>query len=269
MYVVSAFRRTTGIRYPERVFPAPDSQAPDPDTDAPRSEIKQRLVAFIEVLICSDVPTQLAISATLVALGYRPYGSSGQLQVAFVVGLSLVDAAVLIGLIVLFLYSHGESPRAVLFGRRRIVDEIAYGVPLTLIVLGAGLGMLLAIQYFVPWLHSVQDNPLEGLLQSPRDAWLFGLVVLVAGGVREEIQRAFLLHRFEVWLGGGTVGVIITSVAFGAGHLLQGYDAAIVTGLLGAFWGVIYLRRRSAVAPMVSHAGFDLLQIVQSVTMRT
>ena len=62
--------------------------------------------------------------------------------------------------------------------------------------------------------------------------------------------------------------MIVTSVAFGAGHLVQGYDAAIVTGLLGAFWGVVYLRRRSVVAPMVSHAGFDLLQILQFVVTR-
>jgi len=189
---------------------------------------------------------------------------------AFVVPLSLVDAVVLVGLIVLFLYSHGESPRDVLFGRRRIADEIAYGVlPLTLIALGTAFSVLLTIQHFVPRLHTVQDNPLAGLLGSPRDAWLFALVVLIAGGVREEIQRAFLLHRFEVWLGGGAVGVIVTSVAFGAGHLMQGYDVAIVTGLLGAFWGVVYLRRRSAVAPMVSHAGFDLLQILQFVMTRT
>ena len=222
------------------------------------------------MLICSDFPTQLAVGATFIALGFKPYGSSGQLQVAYVVGVSLVDAVVLVGLIVLFLYSHGERPREVLFGRRRMADEIAYGVfPLTLIALGAAFGLLLAIQTFVPRLHSVQENPLAGLLTSPRDAWLFGLVVLVAGGVREEIQRAFLLHRFEAWLGGGAVGVIVTSAAFGAGHLLQGYDVAIVTGLLGAFWGVIYLRRRSAVAPMVSHAAFDLLQILQFVTTRT
>src|SRR5438093_7657624 len=83
----------------------------------------------------------------------------------------------------------------------------------------------------------------------------FALVVLVAGGVREEIQRAFLLHRFEEWLGGGTVGVIVTSAAFGAGHALQGGDAVVATGLLGAFWGAVYLRRRSAVAPVVSQSG--------------
>jgi len=146
----------------------------------------------------------------------------------------------------------------------RIADEIAYGVlPLTLIALGTAFSVLLTIQHFVPRLHTVQDNPLAGLLGSPRDAWLFALVVLVAGGVREEIQRAFLLHRFSVWLGGPTVGLVVTSAAFGAGHLMQGVDAAIATGVLGAFWGVIYLRRRSAIAPMVSHAGFDLLQIAQ------
>jgi membrane protease YdiL (CAAX protease family) len=45
-------------------------------------------------------------------------------------------------------------------------------------------------------------------------------------------------------------------------------DASIATGLLGAFWGVVYLRRRSAVAPIVSHSGFDLIQIVQFLLVR-
>jgi len=75
------------------------------------------------------------------------------------------------------------------------------------------------------------------------------------------------LHRFDVWLGGPTVGVVMTSAAFGAGHLLQGVDAAVTTGMLGAFWGIIYLRRRSCAAPMVSHAGFDLVQILQFVAL--
>ena len=112
------------------------------------------------------------------------------------------------------------------------------------------------------------ENPLQDLLRSPRDAWLFALVVLVAGGIREEIQRAFLLHRFEVWLGGPAVGIAVTSAAFGAGHFVQGVDASIATGLLGAFWGLTYLRRRSFVAPMVSHAGFDLVQVVQYLGLR-
>jgi membrane protease YdiL (CAAX protease family) len=225
-------------------------------------------VALIEVLICSDFPTQLALAATFTAIGYPAFGTDGRLQIGFVVGVSIVDTILLVGLIVLFLRAHGERPRDVLFGTRRIAGEIRHAAPLTLLALGFGLGVLLVIQNLIPSLHTVQQNPLEGLLTSTRDAWLFALVALVAGGIREEVQRAFLLHRFDQCLGGGTVGVLVTSIGFGAGHILQGYDAAIVTGLLGAMWGVVYLRRRSAIAPMVSHAGFDLLQILQFVVTR-
>ena len=83
----------------------------------------------------------------------------------------------------------------------------------------------------------------------------------MAGGVREELQRAFLLQRFERHLGGAVVGVVVLSVAFGLGHLLQGWDAAIATGALGAFWAIVYLRRRSSVAPIISHAGFNSIEV--------
>mgnify|MGYP001073098104 CR=1 FL=1 len=62
---------------------------------------------------------------------------------------------------------------------------------------------------------------------------------------------------------GATVGIVVTSVSFGAGHLIQGVDAAIATAALGAFWAYIYLRRRSIVATVVSHSGFNLLELVQ------
>jgi membrane protease YdiL (CAAX protease family) len=57
------------------------------------------------------------------------------------------------------------------------------------------------------------------------------------------------------------MGVLITSMAFGIGHTLQGYDAAIITGTLGALWGAIYTMRRSAVAPIVSHSLFNSAQL--------
>jgi len=244
------------------VDPLPGGELSEPRPPA----FVARIVALIEVLICSDYPTQLAISATLIAFGYGPYAAPGQLRVWYVVALSLADSAALIVLVLLFLYAHGERPADVLNGRRRVWPEIVAGIPLTFVALAIGIAVLAAIQWLAPSLHTVEHNPLQQLLHSPRDAFLFGCVVVIAGGVREEVQRAFLLHRFDEWLGGGTVGVVVTSVAFGGGHLLQGVDAAIATGLLGAFWGVVYLRRRSMIAPMVSHAGFDLLQIAQFLT---
>ena len=93
------------------------------------------------------------------------------------------------------------------------------------------------------------------------------MVVIIAGGLREEVQRAFILHRFEQRLGGAYLGLILFSVVFGLGHLDQGRDIAIATGTLGAVWGSIYLWRRSIVAPAVSHAGFNVLEILRHALM--
>ncbi len=64
-------------------------------------------------------------------------------------------------------------------------------------------------------------------------------------------------------LGPPWAGVVLLSTAFGLGHLLQGHDAAIATGAMGAFWAVVYLRRGSSVAPVVSHALFNTIEVLQ------
>jgi uncharacterized protein len=109
----------------------------------------------------------------------------------------------------------------------------------------------------------VPDNPLEGLLETQATIWLFLLVVIVGGGVREELQRAFLLHRFRQDFRQPWLGLLITSLSFGMGHTLQGLDAAVVTGTLGAIWGALYLTRRSALAPMVSHSLFNSGELIR------
>ncbi len=197
------------------------------------------------------------------ATGHKALTPTGGLSTGYVVVVSLTDTVVVVGLVLIFLLAHGERPKDIILGDRRLAAEAVAGLWLTPVAISVAVAILLATQRFAPWLHTVEHNPLQDVLESPRDAWLFMLVVIFAGGVREEMQRAFILHRFRVWLGGTTVGLVVTSVAFGAGHLTQGADAALATGLLGLLWGAVYVRRQSAVAPMVSHSGFDLLQIAQ------
>ena len=221
-----------------------------------------RAAALVEILICSDYPTQIALAWTFAALGYGPLAGQ-RLSVWYVALLSLTDTMLLLALIAMFLSARGERARDVFLGARSPWREALAGLSLTFVALILGVAVLAGVQQLAPWLHTVEDNPLQELIRTPRDAAVFAVVVVVAGGIREEIQRAFLLRRFEQWVGGAGVGVVVTSVAFGAGHLLQGADAAIATGLLGAFWAVIYLRRRSVAAPIVSHASFNLLQLAQ------
>jgi membrane protease YdiL (CAAX protease family) len=244
------------------------SEPPGPTPGAPVTPaLKDRVAALLEVLLCSDFPTQFALGAAFAALGFRPQNPGGGLNFAFVVALSLTDTVCLLALITVLLRSHGESPRHALLGTRPVAREARAGLPMTLVAVGIAAVVLATARTLAPWLRTVERNPLQDLMSTPGEAALFAVVVVIAGGVREEVQRAFLLRRFERYLGGPKVGLVISSTAFGLGHIVQGADAVVATALLGTFWGATYLRRRSVVAPIVSHAGFDLLQVVQFVTL--
>jgi membrane protease YdiL (CAAX protease family) len=226
----------------------------------------RRAIAVAEILLCSSVPTQIVIGQMLAVAGLDPRTPSGQLSPPFAFALLVIDSLVLVALMVWLTRAHGDSPRALWVGDRPILREVGVGlalVPLVFLLVGLLMTGLLRL---LPGLHNVTDNPIEQLATGgPQDAALLGMIAILAGGVREELQRAFLLRRFEQHLGGPVVGVVVLSAAFGLGHSPQGWDAVIVTGLLGALWAVVYLRRRSSVAPMVSHAGFNSLEVLRVV----
>lgn len=88
-------------------------------------------------------------------------------------------------------------------------------------------------------------------------------LVIFAGGFVEELERIFVLTRFEKWLGksGLYLALILSSVAFGIGHLYQGFDKAVGTGFGGLLFGLVYLRKRSALEAMTCHAFFDIISV--------
>ena len=237
--------------------PLPVSQAVPERLGRPR--------AFAEVLLCSGYVTQLAVAGVLGLLGFAPTAPAGGLSPTFVFLLSFLDALLLVTIIVWLLTLSGERPVDVLLGPKPWRPDLIVGVAIAPVML-VGIGLLLAaLQALVPSLHNVTENPLGNMLKTPLQVAIFAAVVLLAGAVREELQRAFLMHRFRQHLGGPAVGLVVTSIAFGLGHSIQGWDATIATGLMGAIWGAMYLRRRSAVAPMTSHALFNLAELARGV----
>ena len=220
-----------------------------------------RLIALLEVLACSGLPTQLAIAGALATAGIVPYDSEARLQTPYVFAVSLIDAAAIVGLTAWFLRAHGQRFSDVMFGGRRTGVEALRGLLHIPVVFLVAVVVMLAIEHTLPWLRNVPKNPFEGLVRSPGDALMFAVVAVIGGGVREEVQRAFTLNRFERNLGGGRVGLVVSSAGFGLGHIIQGRDVAVTTAILGALWGFVYLRRRSIAAPVVSHSGFNAAEI--------
>lgn len=226
-------------------------------------QLNPRVRAVAEVLLCSSVPTQLLIAFALRLAGWTAFDEAGQLSLPFVFTLSVVDTLVLVALMAALTVARGERVSDLWWGTRPIGKEISLGamlIPIVFLMVVVLLNLLMAL---APWLHNVPTNPLEQMAGTASGAALLAIVAILAGGVREELQRAFLLRRFEQHLGGPMVGLVVLSVAFGLGHIVQGFDAVITTGLLGAFWAAVYLRRRSAVAPVVSHAGFNTLEVLR------
>jgi len=219
-----------------------------------------RVSAILEILLCSGIPSQLALAYMLALAGLTPL-VGGRLSFGYVATLLLLDATLLIGLIVWLLRRRGERPREVFLGIRPVVGEVRLGVWLTAMVFGLAVVTLSAARILFPALHNVKENPLQDLIQTPAQALILAIVATISGGLREEIQRAFILHSFEQYLGGAHVGLVLYSLVFGLGHSLQGWDAVLTTTLLGAFWGWIYISRRSIVAPVVSHSGFNAAEI--------
>ena len=222
-----------------------------------------RLAAIAEIGLCSGLPTQFAVGLALRLLGVSPIAEGGGLSLPFVLALSVADTLLLVGFMIVLTRAQGQSVSDLWLGHRRAGREIAYGLLLIPAVFLLVVVLLNTMRAVAPWLHNVQVNPLEQLARTPGTAVLFGAVAILAGGVREELQRAFLLRRFEQHLGGIRVGVVVLSVAFGLGHVVQGWDAVVGTGVLGAFWAVLYVRRRSVLAPMVSHSGFNALEVLR------
>ena len=180
----------------------------------------------------------------------------------------LLDTALIALLIRVFLMLSGETSRNVFLGPPRgpktggILREILLGVGAIPVLMLGVAGVMALLRAVAPWTHTVAVNPYERYMHHPIDVAILMITVVLAGGVREELQRAFILQRFEQRLGGAWVGLTIYTGIFASLHLIQGVDSAITVGLLGLCWGLMYKRRQSAVAGMVSHAGFDAAQVL-------
>ena len=138
-----------------------------------------------------------------------------------------------------------------------------------------GIGSLFGVGLFL--LHAVTAPIIDALIPASSATGvdlvpLFGdirqyplLVFLVVfkGGLAEETWRVFGLTRFERLFGvpGLVVAVVLGSIVFGLGHLYQGLDSAIGTGIQGLLFALIYLRKRRALEAVAAHAVYDVVSV--------
>lgn len=133
------------------------------------------------------------------------------------------------------------------------------------------IGLILLCGYFIFSLKQLSinnENHQEILKQLANIKWfmpttnkeagyfVFGLSI-TAGICEELLFRGYLLHVLTEYLP-TYAAVILTSVAFGLGHIYQGRIHVLRTAILGAVLALIYLATDSIIVPIILHSLLDI-----------
>jgi uncharacterized protein len=222
---------------------------------------KARLISAIEIVLGLGFLTD-ALAALL--LSRLPAISNPLASVSSLAAWTLLSSLFLTLAIVLALRCHRESLGEICLGKGGSLSrDMRLGLGLVPVLWVTGYLLKSAIRHLLPSLYSGERNVFEDLMQTPGDLGLFIVVAFLAGGFREELQRAFIIRRFEQGWGPAWVGAGLFAIFFGFGHLIQGKDEAIIAGVFGFLWGAIYVARRNLIAAGVSHALFDAVELIR------
>ncbi len=258
----------------------PSQPLPTPGTG---KDLNYRVLALFEVLLVALAgPVLVQIGFILLKVGRT--GILGDTRILFLFMAS--EACITLFAILLFLRLRGESLRNIGWIWNNASWEVLLGIGCVPLLFGSTVLVGIFFSLFLPEYVST-SNPLLELIESYGDLLLFLISSIYVGGIKEEIQRAFVLDRFERYLGpvfltsffrifghkrfageqagrtvGLTVGLILWSLFFAAGHALQGVDSAAGAGILGLCFGLLYIWRRNLVAPMLAHALYDVTTLL-------
>jgi membrane protease YdiL (CAAX protease family) len=185
----------------------------------------------------------------------------GNLSFVFTAVATIFRDLGLVSLILFFLWRNGENGERIGWSLRRAGREAALGAALFIpFVFGAALleRGLLRLGLSRP------ATPTPSFLAASGGAefLLAAVLVAVVAVTEETIFRGYLLLRFQTLLRGPALAVLLSSVIFSLGHGYEGSAGLVTVGVMGAVFAVIYLWRRSLVAPIVMHFLQDFLSIV-------
>jgi membrane protease YdiL (CAAX protease family) len=216
-----------------------------------------RLYAVFEILFVSGL-----FSSILAAVLLAPFGGTGLLLNAKSTAIFLLTESLFTFLLLALLLRARRETLANLGLQWELwKPNVIAGLILVPLLFLINVIVAYIFQTYFPKYY-LERNPLTEIIRTPQQLALFIFSALVAGGIKEELQRAFILDRFRRYLGGAGVGLILWSIAFGAGHYVQSIQGMVVAGIYGFIFGLIYLVSGNLIAPVVAHGAYDTLALL-------
>ena len=223
--------------------------------DAPRKSPVDRLRALLEILLISGL-----VSSALAALPFVLFsGQKADILVRDAIALSLfllLESGITILLLTNLLKAHRESLSGLGLRWNQWKFNLLIGLALVPALFLINAIVELTFRNYLPQ-YCMERNPLTEIIHTPQQLALLMVSALIAGGIKEELQRAFILNRFGRYLGGSLVGLVLWSLAFGVAHYVQGVQGIAVAAIYGLVFGITYLLSKSLIAPIMAHSAYD------------
>ncbi len=205
----------------------------------------RELAVFLVLVIAAIVPGVLA------NVGGKPF-------VLASISTMLHELALVV-VVLYFVSTSGQQLSSIGLSLHRAGREIAIGIALylpmflALALLAALLGVAGATQPHVPEQIKPQTLP---------DLALATLLVVVVAFAEEILFRGYLLTRLRAVTRSTVAAIVISCTIFAAGHVYEGALGVAAAWFMGLVFSVVYLWRRSLIAPIVLHFVQDFLALV-------
>jgi membrane protease YdiL (CAAX protease family) len=188
-------------------------------------------------------------------------GSAVEMSFSMTAVATMLNDIALVALISFLLWHNQESLRSVGWITRGFFNEATLGV---ILFLPMTFSMGLLEQLFESMGLTVPKHHLPAFLSPSGTAQMILAVVLVVvvAIAEETIFRGYFILRFSNVFKNQSAAVFLSAFIFSVGHGYEGAAGVATIYVMGIIFAVVYLWRKSIVAPMVMHFLQDFSGII-------
>ncbi len=218
-----------------------------------RTNLHRKDLFEVSVFLLLIVPSMI--------ISFFALGSEGGVSFPVTAFSVIFRDVALTSLVAFFLWRNGEALTLIGWKFDGLKREAALGIGLFLPVM-AGVALIEKLFQHLGLSSHMGHLPQFLTAKGPLEILLACVLVTVVAVAEETIFRGYLMLRFNALTQSVAASVMITSGIFALGHGYEGAASVGTIGVLGAVLALIYIWRKSLIAPMVIHFLVDFLPLV-------
>jgi membrane protease YdiL (CAAX protease family) len=174
---------------------------------------------------------------------------------------TIVRDLALVSLILFFVWRNRESAKEIGWTFKNGWKDIVLGIAL-FFPLFYGAAVLESVLYAIGFTAPPTPMPSFLAAKGASEILLAIVLVVVVALAEETIFRGYLILRFKTVTTNEVAAVLLSAIVFSLGHGYEGTAGVVTVGAIGVALALVYLWRKSLIAPITMHFLQDFVGIV-------